>query len=215
MSRDEDISKMDDLFEDDPDEPANPEDRFVAMLKELEEPTEEEIERISAVLDRRHRLSEAHPLTIAAREYAEITHGVLQALDKGAGPPLDALVSLALETIGRFAWLIRSKTHRAVDGLIRPDEPGLKHDDDFDDNGPEHVQSDSNGCAKLVRLLVVESREAWEMLKHTPTIAADGVPAAMVRRLSELDAALEAAFPRAMEFVRAGFDDGGGLDGHG
>jgi hypothetical protein len=38
--------------------------------------------------------------------------------------------------------------------------------------------------------------------------AADGVPAALVRMLDELDAILAARFPRAMEFVRPGFDDG-------
>jgi hypothetical protein len=41
-----------------------------------------------------------------------------------------------------------------------------------------------------------------------PSIAADGVPAAMAARLDDLDAHLAAAFPRAMAFVRAGFDEG-------
>jgi hypothetical protein len=40
-----------------------------------------------------------------------------------------------------------------------------------------------------------------------PTLAADGVPAAMIARLDDLDDHLGAAFPNAMAFVRAGFDE--------
>jgi hypothetical protein len=35
---------------------------------------------------------------------------------------------------------------------------------------------------------------------------ADGVPARLAQLLDELDAALKARFPRAMDFVRPGFD---------
>jgi len=38
-------------------------------------------------------------------------------------------------------------------------------------------------------------------------VAADGVPSAMIARLDDLDTHLAAAFPEAMAFVRAGFDE--------
>jgi hypothetical protein len=75
---------------------------------------------------------------------------------------------------------------------------------DFDE---ADLQSDANGSAKVARLLVSESRAAWRVLMEVGRAAADGVPAALVRLLDELDAQLAARFPRAMDFIRPGFDD--------
>ena len=60
----------------------------------------------------------------------------------------------------------------------------------------EFKASDGNGCAKLVRLVIAESREAWHLLMQVGAASADGVPAAMVRRLDALDAAIDAGFPQ-------------------
>ena len=60
------------------------------------------------------------------------------------------------------------------------------------------VQSDANGSAKVARLLVADSRAAWRVLMEVGRAAADGVPAALVRLLDELDAGLAARFPRAI-----------------
>jgi hypothetical protein len=111
----------------------------------------------------------------------------------------DPLARESLETIARFAFFIAVKTRRAAGALISA--PDDDHEDD------EIRQSDGNGCAKLVRLVIAESREAWRLLRQLPSLAADGVPAAMVARLDDLDAHLAAAFPHAMAFVRAGFDE--------
>ena len=67
--------------------------------------------------------------------------------------------------------------------------------------------SDGNGCAKLVRLMVAESRDGWRLLGGLPSVAADGVPAAMAARLEALDQQLDRAFPKAMAFVRPGLDE--------
>lgn len=211
MARGEDLRTVN-LFDDEEEEkdpPVSEQQRaeFFAFLDSIEPPTKEEMARISAVIERRDALSDAHPLTAAARTYVYAAWNIAEVLEKALGPQGDPLVLAALETIGRFAGMISAKTRRAVDGLIRVDDPALEDDDDFDDdNGPRHVQSDANGTAKVVRLLIAESREAWQLLIGVRTIAADGVPAAMVRRLSQLDAGVAAAFPRAMEFVRIGFD---------
>jgi hypothetical protein len=212
MARGEDLSKIEDLFDDGEEENPAFSDRqradFLAWLDKLEPPSEDDLARISAVMDRRRELNAAHPLTRAARDYVDVAWPIIGLLEKALAPDGDPLVPAALETIGRFAGLINAKTRRAVNGLIHLDDPAFKDDDEFnDDNGPAYVQSDANGTAKLVRLLIAESRDAWKLLMKVQTIAADGVPAAMVRRLSELDASVAAAFPRALEFVRPGFDE--------
>ncbi len=173
---------------------------FLASLEDGNtEPSPEEALRIQAAIERRDARQTAHPITREALEYADIARRlnlVLSPMLQDRGDPL-ALASL--ETIDRFAFFIAVKTRRAIGGLIP-----LEEDDCNDD---EFVAADSKGCAKLVRLVVKESREAWEHLMHLPWLAADGVPAAMVRRLDDLDAHLAHAFPDAMSFVRVGFDE--------
>ena len=163
------------------------------------EPSPSEVARISAAIDRRHRQQDAHPLSRESSEYAETARrliGVLDPMLRAAGDPIGLE---ALETIHRFALFIHVKIRRAVAGLL-PFCEDLGDDDEF-------RRSDANGCAKLVRLVVAESRDAWRLLTLLPTIAADGVPAAMMARLDELDQKLERAFPDAMTFVRSGFDE--------
>jgi len=172
---------------------------FLAGLAEANRPpTREEAAAYDAAETRRRKFRDSHPLSLAAREYGRIAENVTTVLKPLLETRGEALALAALETIDRFAYLITVKTLRAVGGLA----------DETDDLGPEDLQhSDANGTAKLVRLIVAESREAWQMLMQVGTAAADGVPAAMVRRLEQLDAELAKAFPRAMAFVRAGWDE--------
>jgi len=173
---------------------------FLQFVSEAHvEPSADEAARMDAAFERRSREQNAHPLTRESKEYADTARrliGVLDPLLRDGGDPL-ALESL--ETINRFALFIAVKTHRAVAGLLPPCEE-LGDDDEF-------RTSDANGCAKLVRLVVAESREAWRLLAQLPSVAADGVPSAMIARLDDLDTHLAAAFPEAMAFVRAGFDE--------
>jgi hypothetical protein len=162
-------------------------------------PTPEEAARIEAAYERRSGLQSAHPLSREAMAYAETARrllGVLEPMLRDSGDPL---ARESLETIGRFALFIAVKTRRAAGALIPPTA------DDFEDD--EFLRSDGNGCAKLVRLVIAESREAWRLLMQLPSVAADGVPAAMAARLDDLDDHLAAAFPNAMAFVRVGFDE--------
>jgi len=108
----------------------------------------------------------------------------------------DPIVSAAIEVIEAQAWAMSGKMFRAVRGLF---------DRDLDDD-PFDVQTDANGSAKLMRLLVAESRAAWEVLTGVGHAVADGVPARMMRDLLVLDQDIAARFPRAMAFVRPGFD---------
>ena len=130
----------------------------------------------------------------------ELADGTIEVLRPLLEARADPVALAAVATIGRFASLIAVKTHRAVGALV-----SSIPDDDLDED--EFRRSDGDGCAKLVRLIASESREAWQVLMQVGTATADGVPAAMVRRLEALDAELAAAFPRAMAFVRPGLDE--------
>jgi hypothetical protein len=163
-------------------------------------PTAEESARFDAMEERQRTFRETHPLSMAAREYMDLAVGTMEVLRALLEARADPVSLAAVDTIGRFAGLIGVKTYRAV-GALAPTFP----DDGLDDD--EFKRSDGDGCAKLVRLIVAESRDAWQVLMQAGTAAADGVPAAMVRRLEALDVELASAFPRAMAFVRPGLDE--------
>ena len=177
---------------------------FEAMIEAANQPVHfEENRRAAAAAEFRRSRRKDHSLALAADEYARLAEGVLDALRPMLDTRADALVLASLDTISRFSYVIAVKTRRAVGALVADDE-----DNDLDNvDDDDFKSSDGNGCAKLVRLIVSESRDAWSVLTQIGSAVADGVPAAMMARLDSLDAALAEAFPRAMEFVRAGFDE--------
>ncbi|HEX7777658.1 MAG TPA: hypothetical protein VF424_00380 [Vicinamibacterales bacterium] len=196
--------QSDEEFEEDTNAPpvsARERAEFLEGLAEAnQEPSPEESARIERAYERHTRQLDAHPLTRDAMEYATTSRRLVQILESAFHAGGDPLAAESLETIGRFGLMIAVKTRRAAAGLLPLCEE-LGDDEEF-------RQSDANGCAKLVRLMIAESRQAWELLVHLPAVTADGVPAAMVRRLDTLDARLAAEFPRAMSFVRMGLDEG-------
>jgi hypothetical protein len=184
-----------DADDDDRREPPSPE--IQAWLEEIEQtPSESEMRRFEEQYAREKAAVEAHPLTRAADDYADITRRLLTVLEDGT-EGTDPVLSGAFDTIGRFNLTIAVKTRRAVGGLM--------HEDDLDHE--EGVQTDANGTAKLVRLLIRESRDAWLALDRADIGAAEGIPRTLINRLDNLDHAMATAFPLAMAFVRAGFDD--------
>ena len=195
------------LFEEEP-EPtaissASERASVLATLREFEqEPAEVDTQQAEARERRRRQFKDAHVLTVRTREYADLTHGIIRALRPSVEARADDVVLAALDTIERFAYTVAVKTWRATGALF---DLADKAGDEGDDR--EWSQSDGNGCAKLVRLLIAESCYAWEVLMQIGRATADGVPAKMVERLEWLDAAIAADFPHAMQFVRPGFDE--------
>ena len=110
-----------------------------------------------------------------------------------------AAAGLALDAADRLeetCITVASKIFRAVSSSL---------DADYD---PADTQSDANGSAKVALLLIEESRQAWRVLMQPGRAAADGVPARQVTILDGLETELLRRFPRALEFVRPGFDTG-------
>jgi len=160
--------------------------------KEME--ADEQVQSALAAYDLAIERARADRLVVAARHYTSAAWNVARALESLVGSRSDPVVIEAVETIGELAGIIASKTFRAISSSF--DE----HGEVFD------LQHDANGSAKVARLAVAESKHAWYALMDAGRAVGDGVPAAMFRVLDELDAGLAARFPRAMEFVRPGFD---------
>lgn len=164
------------------------------------EAIDDDVEAGAADASDRHR---GDPLVVSAREYGDLAWRLARALGPIVAARGDPAVVEALGVIDWFSSMIGAKIFRAVSGLaFATEESGLE--------GPDEVQTDFNGSAKVALLGIVESRGAWVVLMSEGKATADGVPAQAVRMLDELDAGVRGRFPRAMSFVRPGFDDGGG-----
>jgi len=140
----------------------------------------------------RHRRDQ---LFVHAQAYADMTDPVMRALAPVLVLRGDAALTDAAETIAWFSTLLAPKIVRAI--ATRAD---LADD-------PTDRQSDANGSAKVARLAIAESRRAWGVLMEAGKATADGVPAAAVQMLDDIDLQLAERFPLAMEFVRPGFDE--------
>jgi len=134
------------------------------------------------------------PLVVKSRDYTCTVWPVARALRPVLQARGDPLVVEALDTIESLCLKVSSKTFRAVSSASGA----------WDD--PTDQQSDSNGSAKVARLLIAESRRAWRVMMEAGRASADGLPARLIQLLDELDKEIAARFPQAMLFIRPGFD---------
>ena len=158
---------------------------------------EAENEESNAELDRIEEAARADPLQKLATGYM---HGALNSADAMATaravrkwPPE---VEAAFDTMTWNATMLSAKVHRALQGfgereIFREDDP---------------VQNDWNGSAKLARILVDESKRAWQVILREGEAPEDSPLVELVALLEQIDAMLVDRFPRAMEFIRPGFD---------
>jgi hypothetical protein len=154
--------------------------------------TDTELERASQALN-------ADPLQKLATAYVHAAFSLVDAMTPArAMRQWSPDVEEALDTISWNAGMIGAKVHRALHGLAERDA--------FVEEDP--VQNDWNGSAKLARILVSESKSAWQTVlregeapEHSPLLEVVGL-------LDRIDAGISARFPDAMQFVRPGFDDG-------
>jgi hypothetical protein len=163
--------------------------------------TDAELREIDRQEQERQRRLDADTLVLDAREYGAIACKVATVLIAQLKDHGDAVVLAALDAIEHQALCIGAKTYRACSGRIRD----LIADLDLDED--EEQQSDYNGSAKVARLMIAESRACWAVLTQIGRAVADGVPLKMIERLDRLDRDLAVRFPRAMMFVRPGFDE--------
>ena len=158
------------------------------------EPTPDERDEIDAAIKRQDARLAADPLKARAEDYTTVAYPILTALAPSLRARQDEVVIAALEVLEHHIFLIPAKIVRALHGF---------HDDDYD---RADRQCDAHGSAKVARLAIKESRDAWDVLTQVGRAAADGVPKKMIEVLTALDAEIADRFPLAMSFVRAGFD---------
>jgi hypothetical protein len=150
-----------------------------------------EHERVDAIVDR-------DPLLEAALRYSKEAYDIVDPLHNlsrfHAWAPS---VGAAINTIAWYSGMIPAKIGRALYGAANEDRRG---DDD-------PVQNDWNGSAKVARLAIAESIDAWKTLFEAGDTPVDASIRRMADALEEIDRGLSARFPLAVEFVRPGFDE--------
>jgi hypothetical protein len=156
---------------------------------------------LQASADRR-KDAERDPLVVSAKEYASGSLRVLQALRPRLVRNSDEISCDAADRLEETCITVASKIHRAISSALEAD------------TGNQDPQGDANGSAKVALLLIDESRRAWRELMRPGRAVGNGAPARYVATLDVLEAGLHERFPRALEFVRPGFDTvGDGVDG--
>jgi hypothetical protein len=155
-------------------------------------------EETDARMDRGERAVRSDPLQKLAAAYTHTTFRLLDGLSAArALRAWPSEVDAAVETIGWYAGMVGAKVFRALHGFAERDE---LPDEDV-------VQNDWNGSAKLARLIVSESKDAWGVVLNAGDAPSDSPLTELVGLLDRLDAGLAERFPRAMEFLRPGFDE--------
>jgi hypothetical protein len=150
----------------------------------------------------RRKDAEKDPLVTSAKEYASGSLRVLQVLRPRLSRNSDEVSCDAADRLEETCITVASKIHRAISSALEAETDA------------QDLQGDANGSAKVALLLIDESRRAWRELMRPGRAVGNGAPARYVAILDRLEAGLHERFPRALEFVRPGFDTlGDGVDG--
>jgi len=173
-----------------------PEPLAVQWLADYIEPSADEIDKIQRDEEARRSRLERTPINGMAHAYMMRSTEWLDRHRDRLKAEADAVVREALEIIDWDAYFIGAKLHRAIDGRDRW-EHGEEEDDDA-------VQNDWNGSAKVALISLERSEAAWRAIAQaTSDAAASGLSDA----IAALRLTVDEAFPRAMSFVRPGFDE--------
>jgi hypothetical protein len=150
---------------------------------------------------RQSRTVDNHPLTKAAKEYANTASDWFRELDQPTeitASPTDVDRRLpfedAREVIQWYQYQIAVKTMRALSS--RKDENS--EDNDF--------PKDSDGSAKVALIGIDRSIAAWRLMQLSLSDRAESI-VPLILQLERLRNDLEKSFPQARDFIRPGFDE--------
>jgi hypothetical protein len=144
---------------------------------------------------RSRQLVDNHPLTKAAKKYANLASDWFRELDQAIQS--ESFDPDARDVIQWYQYQIAVKTMRALSG--QKDE--LKAD-----TGVAEQPKDSDGSAKVALLGIDRSIAAWRLMQLSLPEHADSV-VPLLLQLDRLRNRVEKHFPDARAFVRPGFDD--------
>ncbi len=156
-----------------------------------------------------------HELSVSARRYAQMVqtwfedefaveqnvHDDTSSQSGSAEEDID--LSDAVEVIRWYQFFIAAKIFRALMSA-RDDVDKLKEEDFTGEITPDDIQNDSNGSAKLALIAIDRSLSAWRVMQSS---LSRNTIMPMLLELERLYRATEQGFPRAMDFVRPGFDE--------
>lgn len=160
------------------------------------QPTDSEIAETSRQLEARNRRVRESELSKSSSDYMIASHRWFEAHEERVRSGADPIVVEALEVVHWDSSLISAKLYRAMSG--RED---FRDGEDVEESP---VQNDWNGSAKVAILSLTRSTAAWRVIA---TATADSGAAALGKSAARLLEMTRAEFPRAMDFVRPGFDE--------
>jgi len=164
---------------------------FEQMMKEADS------EETGAEMERAAEAVRSDPLQKLATAYTHVALHVMDAMAAArAMRRWGATVEAALDTITWNASMISAKVHRALHGYEEREMV----------SGEDPVQNDWNGSAKVARILVGESIEGWRVVLREGEAPDESPLTDLLGMLDSLDTAIAGRFPRAMDFIRPGFD---------
>jgi hypothetical protein len=169
-------------------------DRMAELFSDAEEPSQKELDEIGREMEARDERVRRHPLAEMSRDYAVAGRCWLQE-HRRCAEDADAATREAVEVLQRDLFFIHAKIVRALDG---------KDEDPAGAFWKSAVQNDWNGSAKVSLISVDRSERAW---RHVATTFRDEAAAVLADSLAHLRNGMNEQFPRAMEFLRPGFDD--------
>jgi hypothetical protein len=165
------------------------------LTDQWEEPDTEELAAISRDEKAREARIDAHPIAQKAWAYMEAVHDWLER-STPALANADPIVREALEVVTWDSTFIVPKLARALEGHER-ELAGQYFGDD-------PVQCDANGSAKVALLSLERSEASWMIIGEA---TGDAGVVRFAQHAARLRGDVEREFPRAMEFVRPGFDE--------
>ena len=177
-----------------------PESPIPDWLRDLsnDEPSAEELAEFTRrEAERRARIDQS-PVVAMASAYWQIVDAWMNEHESSLGAASNPVLAEALEVIRRDAIFVGAKLHRALDGRDR-----RQHDRDGDDDD-DPVQNDWNGSAKIALISLNRSEAAWRAIAAA---TGNGGAAMLAEALRDLQHLVHEEFPRAMSFVRPGFDE--------
>jgi len=145
---------------------------------------------------RRRQLVDNHPLTKAAKKYANLASDWFRELDQAIRS--ESFDPEARDVIQWYQYQIAVKTMRALSS--RKEELG--------EQDPElaELPKDSDGSAKVALIGIDRSIAAWRLMQLSLPEHADSV-VPLLLQLERLRNRVEKHFPDARAFVRPGFDN--------
>ena len=184
---------------------------------------EKEMERNRADRDR----AAADELSLLASDYADHVESwfeeqlsVERQVHDDNGSAVDSLeedVSIldAVEVIRWYEFFIAAKIMRAVMGSYDDELDGEGNNfadktragsTDYEAEPLSIVQDDADGSAKVALIAINRSASAWRVLQRSLAEKSDSIMP-LLAELERLRLLTEAAFPRAHDFIRPGFDE--------